>query len=86
MVEVVWVLNLARPVKFSFTDFDRSGSCATQTAARSTHRSFYTHPSGHLRAPLGVLMCHIDLYTPYIPDDTVTEHATWSRYVDMSKL
>ena len=27
MVEVVWVLNLARPVKFSFTDFDRSGSC-----------------------------------------------------------
>ena len=25
MVVVVWVLNLARPVNFPFTDFDRSG-------------------------------------------------------------
>ena len=24
MVELGWVLNLARPVKFPFTDFDRS--------------------------------------------------------------
>ena len=42
MVEAVWVVNSARPVKFPFSDFDRSGLCAAQSAARSTHQSFYT--------------------------------------------
>ena len=34
MVEVVWVLNLARPVNFPFTDFDRSGVRVTVSSVR----------------------------------------------------
>ena len=46
MVVVVWVLNLARPVKFPipFTDFDRSasGSRATESAARGARIEAFT--------------------------------------------
>ena len=44
MVVVVWVLNLARPVKFPFTDFDRSasGARATESAARGARIEAFT--------------------------------------------
>ena len=38
MVVVVWVLNLARPVKFPFTDFDRSASGSRATESESAAR------------------------------------------------
>ena len=41
MVDAVWVENLARTANFPFSDFGRSGSCAAQGAARSTHRRLY---------------------------------------------